>query len=458
MPTLLLAIFTNKIINNNNNMRQLKIIYKLVFLLVLSSCNMYEEEHSLDNTTSEKASLELSIKEASNSDMEPQEFIIPEEMKKRGEILTLRSRVSTRSINTDDTFESNMYAIRELPATIKVRSIATNGSTSGYISLYCEGKGKEVKLNNSNDIKKNRFHIEVLPASTGVPYQIYSEASGTPLSVGYYTNKPDEKILMAAKDDNNSLTNRGWKILPTNYNKNYHAIQSTSYLGQADPNNSWSIFYYVLEATSGNKIRYAQRIANKGQQEFIITPDQKFDLISLEYDYESASVSRSTFTKTTTVKNTSSAERNIDVPFDFHEIESSFYNKSTWNVHLHFGNMGQLFKRPSVIKGEVLAPTTSTVTDALFTSGSYQNIDKHIVYAHPIRCKASTIAKVSLQFVKYNVTINYVAKAQCNINGSIRECILKGVWTGSIIEDPKEVTPSETIIYTPIDPNGDIVL
>lgn len=77
---------------------------------------------------------------------------------------------------------------------------------------------------------------------------------------------------------------------------------------------------------------------------------------------------------------------------------------------------------------------------------------------YPIRCKASSIAKVTLNFVKYNVTIKYTAKAQCTIDGNIRECILKGTWTGSIIEDPKEVRPKESITYTPLDSDGDIIL
>ena len=55
----------------------------------------------------------------------------------------------------------------------------------------------------------------------------------------------------------------GWDLLRSNTYKNYYAIQSEIYLGQSDPNNSWSIFYYVLEAASGNKVRYAQRVDNK---------------------------------------------------------------------------------------------------------------------------------------------------------------------------------------------------
>lgn len=200
-----------------------------------------------------------SISPVSIYDGEPVEFEPTQDMIRLKELYaemhsTQRRAPLNPSPTYDETLWGNMYAIRELPATIKVRSKASTGSTANYVSLYCEGKSKEVTLNAGNAGDKNRFLIKVLPASAGVPYLIYSVAAGTPLSVGYYTNKPDEKILMASKDDSGSLMSIGWDLLQSSYYKNYYAIQSESYLGQADPNNQWSIFYYVLEAVSGNKI------------------------------------------------------------------------------------------------------------------------------------------------------------------------------------------------------------
>lgn len=394
---------------------------------------------------------------------DPEEFMISDDMKKMKDLYTqLHSQRKNAPITSqdgyDDTFWNNIYAIRELPATIKVRAKASSGSTNGYVNFYCEGKGKEVTLNNSNDVVKNRFYIKVLPASTGIPYLIYSEASGTPLSVGYYTNNPNDKILMSSKDNSGSLTSCGWDFLKSNLYKNYYAIQSESYLGQSDPNNPWSIFYYVLEAVSGNKIRYAQRVPNKAQQEFIITPDKNFEIYSLEYDVNSTTVSKSTFTKTVSVKNTSSQQKDINVSFDFYETENSYFNKSTWNVNLNFSNSSIKFQRPSVISGVVISPDDNSPTDANFISPSTQYIDRHIQYLHPIRCNPSSTANVTLKFVKYNVTIKYTAKAKFEENGDRRECILKGTWSGSIVEDPNEIIPEETITYTPIGSGGDIIL
>ncbi|MST85643.1 hypothetical protein [Hallella mizrahii] len=436
----------------------------LCAIVLLCGCtDTVEDVNSSLKVQKAQVPLTRAVPDSSTLDDNPKEFTVSEETKRMKELYTQlhsqhRQAPAVPDYSYDDTFWGNMFAIRELPATINVRATSTSGSTNGYVYLYCAGKGKEVVLNGSNDPIKNRFYIKVLPASTGIPYLIYSEASGTPLSVGYYTKKADEKILMAAKEENISLASTGWDLLRTNSNKKYYAIQSENYLGQSDPNNSWSIFYYVLEAVSGNKIRYAKRIANKAQQEFMITPDTKFDIISLEYDVVSPSISKSTFSKTVTVKNTSSQQKNINVPFDFYEIENSFFNRSSWNVNLNFSNPGIKFERPSVIRGNVVSPETDSPKDALFLSNGYQNINRHITYTHPIRCKASSVAKVTLKFIKYNITVKYTAKAQCTIDGNVRECILKGTWSGSVIEDPTEVKPEETIIYSPLDSDGDIIL
>lgn len=369
-----------------------------------------------------------------------------------------RSAPLSPSSTYDETLWGNMYAIRELPATIKVRSKASTGSTNGYVSLYCEGKSKEVILNAGNDVKKNRFYIKVLPASTGVPYLIYSVAAETPLSVGYYTNKPDEKILMASKDNSGSLMSIGWDLLQSSYYKNYYAIQSESYLGQADPDNQWSIFYYVLEAVSGNKIRYAQRVNNKAQQEFIITPDAKFEIKSLEYVVNNSTPSKSTFSKTVTVKNPSAQEKAMNVPFDFYEMETSYFNRNSWNVNLNFTNGTKKFVRPTVTSGVVITDNPDATEDAIFINSNTQNISRHIVYNHPIRCKAASTAKVTVKFVKYYVNVDYVVKAQYKVNeGDLRECILKGTWSGYVIENPNEITPEDNIVFTPIG-GGDIIL
>ena len=445
----------------------MKFRFFLLMLLPICMVGCNDEMDSLVKGPSEVAEsitqMTRSISPDSIYDGEPVEFEPTQDMIRLKELYaemhsTQRRAPLNPSSTYDETLWGNMYAIRELPATIKVRSKASTGSTANYVSLYCEGKSKEVTLNAGNAGDKNRFLIKVLPASAGVPYLIYSVAAGTPLSVGYYTNKPDEKILMASKDDSGSLMSIGWDLLQSSYYKNYYAIQSESYLGQADPNNQWSIFYYVLEAVSGNKIRYAQHVNNKAQQEFIITPDAKFEIKSLEYVVNNSTPSKSMFSKTVTVKNTSAQEKAMNVPFDFYEMETSYFNRNSWNVNLNFTDDSKKFVRPTVTSGSVITDNPDAAEDAVFINSNTQNISRHIVYNHPIRCKASSTAKVTVKFVKYYVNVDYIVKAQYEVKaGDLRECVLKGTWSGYVIEDPNEITPEDKIEFTPIG-GGDIIL
>lgn len=192
----------------------------------------------------------------------------------------------------DDFFAENMYAIRELPLTIKVRNVA-DGNNSANCYFACDGSGKEVTLGNSSTNASNYFYIKILPASSGIPYLLYSNKAGTPLCVGYYTGNPDIKILMSAKDNNGSLFGSSWNLIAAN-TPGYFVIQSNDYLAQDDSNNWMSIFYYVLEASNGNTIRYAKRIKDKAQQEFLLSPLASFTLSNITFDLEKGSVTNAT--------------------------------------------------------------------------------------------------------------------------------------------------------------------
>ena len=70
--------------------------------------------------------------------------------------------------------------------------------------LWCNRAGSEVKLTdnkNAFDISQ-QFYLKILPASSGIPYLLYSESSKTPLTVGHYRKTPNVNILMSnSKDD-----------------------------------------------------------------------------------------------------------------------------------------------------------------------------------------------------------------------------------------------------------------
>ena len=123
-----------------------------------------------------------------------------------------------------------------------------------------------------------------------------------------------------------------------------------------------------------------------------------------------------------------------------------------------FYRFSKKFVRPTVTSGSVITDNPDATEDAVFINSNTQNISRHIVYNHPIRCKASSTAKVTVKFVKYYVNVDYIVKAQYEVKaGDLRECVLKGTWSGYVIEDPNEITPEDKIEFTPIG-GGDIIL
>ena len=132
--------------------------------------------------------------------------------------------------NADDPdYSSNMYAIREMPIYIRARG------NEGFLSS--NGIGKEITLSSRINFRTCRFYLKVLPSSSGIPYLIYSNDTGTPLSVGQYENDPNNKVLFARSNNTGSLMSADWDLIPSSSYKGYFVIESQSYLGQADPNN-----------------------------------------------------------------------------------------------------------------------------------------------------------------------------------------------------------------------------
>lgn len=75
----------------------------------------------------------------------------------------------------DEYFSSNIYAIREMPLNISVRSVAT-GSNASYKYLSCSEAGKEVVLSSQNTAQSSKFFLKILPATSGIPcFNLFKE-------------------------------------------------------------------------------------------------------------------------------------------------------------------------------------------------------------------------------------------------------------------------------------------
>ncbi len=371
---------------------------------------------------------------------------VPEDMLQMKDILEqltpkkIKSPLS--SYNPDQWFSSNIYAIRELPVTISVRGVAS-GSTASRKYLSCIGKGEEVTLSSYSTNPSSKFYIKVLPATTGIPYLIYSNLANTPLTIGHWSQTPNTKILMSQKDNSKLFDFAGWDLHASPTYKGYFAIQNNSYLGQADPNNSWSIFYYVLEAIANDKLGFAKPVSGKAQQEFLITPCDKFTISSIEYDMESARTTPMTKSCYGTGQNISTQEKEVDVNFNFTVSERSYFN--TYNNTLKVNIKDSNVITPWVTANHVMLPGTDSDREHIqvpFQTAEPYNTSRQVKYTLKLNCPARHNIKVLAHFVTYNVSIDFVATAYLKTSsGDTREVKISGTWSGVVFEDPREVKP-----------------
>lgn len=352
------------------------------------------------------------------------------------------SKVKSAAATTDDFFYSNIYAINEMPLTIKVRSIAS-GSTSGYNYLFVNGTGKEVTLTNSGTVAGSRFYLKILPASSGIPYLIYSNVSKTPLAVGQYSSNPDNKILMTDKDNSGSLFGSSWDLLPSSYYKGYFAIESQSYLGQSDPTNMWSVFNYVLEAKANNKLGYAQRVNNKAQQEFLFSPINSFELDTLIYDLDNATVNSSTMlSKVTSITNANPFPKTEEFKVSLTADETSVFYQTAGKLSLSLVNTEKLkFPRPMPIAGKAVLQD-NTPKDAEYST-STKNLSRTVSYNTSIEMKANTLMQLTTKFKTFILNVPYVATGKYTFNNTEREIKIAGTWRGYTLANPDFNKPIE---------------
>lgn len=380
--------------------------------LVLLSCS--KEDNYL---CSENEFTPLETRSVVSSDsLDSGELILLEETEELLELKNLMARKSLSNVGTmaaggsdvDEFFASNMNAISGLSVNISVRSTSGSSTTKKY--LKCLGNGKEVTLDELSESDESKFYLKILPASSGIPYLIYSNKSRTPLCVGHYSNSPDNKILMAAAEDSESLYSSSWDLIPSSYYKGYFSIQSESYLGQSDPDNPWSVFNYVLEAKSDNKLGYGQRVANKPQQEFLIKPIAKFDVKSIEYDLANATVTSSMMIQhSSTAVNTKEYSDNVKIDMTVRGDETSVYYETAGALSIDIESGNRHFQRPVPIAGRAVIP------DGTQSDATYSRItQKHRIswaYSTSIEMKPRCLLELTTKFRTFVLNVPYVVTA-----------------------------------------------
>lgn len=451
-----------------------KLLFMAIATLAIISCESNQEEilDSLSSDMEQQEILTRSVSEDSVSNTLTPLVATPEklEMSKRSKRMNAPSTPSSGSEYDEDYFSSNIYAIRELPVSIKVKDVAT-GADNQYNMWYCSGAGLEVTLSKSTlnatrgghrvQRSGNMFYIKVLPPSSGMQYLIYSYMSHTPITIGHYDKTPNVKILMSQKDNSSYSDFVGWDLIPSTKFKGYFGIQNNLYYGQTDPNNMWSIFNYTVEAIQDNKLGFAKPEVDKGQQNFLITPCDSFKLVSIEYDLENVQVHEQIEDHWGTGQNTSSSQKKVDVQFNFSALEYSYYNMN--NNTLKVNVKDTIIACPRMSGKDIALPTSETLdlhNKVPFESSSIHHTSKLITYTKQYNCPAKTNIKMKAHFMKYTVQTKFIAKAQIkDKNNDVREVKITGTWSAFLYGDPDLLAPEyDEPIYTSIGDTDDPII
>lgn len=337
------------------------------------------------------------------------------------------------NLEEDEFYSSNMHAIRELPFSLKARG----GGSSGKLYLATQGKRKELISSSDNNSK---FYLKILPASSGIPYLIYSVSENMPLVCGQYTNNPDNKLVFVW--DSEDLSSGSWNLIPSLY-KGYFNIENQTYLGQTDPDNPWSVFNYSIELKKDGKVGYAQ-YQKQAQQEFLLEFEHGFKVKDISFDSKSAIVKELEPIKVESNGKTAdvAGPSNITI-FAKEEVNDTSCYTEKGALKIPQDNPHREFLRPTVIAGRFVPPgnfsTGEAADSTLFMpkvsySSTTSNITKTLSITIPIEVPEPSFVSVTSYLKKYSVQANYTITMTYH-NGNEeqeREVKFKGIWSGIV--------------------------
>lgn len=352
---------------------------------------------------------------------------------------------------TDEYYSSNMWAVRELPFALKVRG----GGTTGRPYFATQGTRKELYLSSSNNSK---FYLRILPATSGIPYLIYSDTYKKPLVCGQYSNNPNNKLVFVW--DTEDISAGSWDLIPSTY-KGYFAIENQTYLGTADPNNPWSVFCYSIEAKSNGQVGYAQ-YSKKAQQEFLLEFVNGFNVKEIAFDSKSAVV-----TPMEPIEIESSGQTapvlgpsNITIYAKKNVKDTSTYSEKG-SLKIPMSNPNQLFFRPAVIAGEFINPgnfssgeaadSTVFMPKAPYAPSTMCEIPKTLSVTIPVSVNEPSLVKVTTYLKRYSVKADYTITMVHKKSGETneREVKFKGTWNGIIHTTSK--AKADKIVIKPME-------
>lgn len=376
------------------------LFFFLVSPLVMTSCQNNEVMDELVNAKEVMCTRNLSVNDSTIVELNPTDF--PEVEKKR-------------SRGGDNVWEE-LYQLNGIEFFIQSKDAYFKNNT-----LETQGAGKELKLSQfSVDNDAQKFYLRFLPASSGIPYMIYSYKEKKPIGVGSYTSNPDKYVLYTKNSDSGSLFGFSWDFYKGD---KCYIIENQDIIGGGP--NYWDIYFYSITTNNGN-IELLK--TSKGlNQQFTIVPNDEFTIESLDFDLTTAMITGSepigikTF-EVVTASNPITKEFTVD---ETKTEETSFQESSSTTIkHAGDGNVGISI---SIVKiGSSYTFEKSNTQQVAY--GSKSSITRRITDKTTVTIPPYTRGEIEYQSIKHNLNVNYTLKLKgVNTNKLIE---MKGTWLG----------------------------
>lgn len=240
---------------------------------------------------------------------------------------------------------SNLYELEGLEFYLQSKN-----SYLGNNTLQTNGKGQEVELTSySSSNQAQLFYLQFLPASSGIPYLIYSFKEQTPIGAGSYSSDPDNYVLYTQQSGASSLFGFSWDFY-LNPDENGYIIENQDLIGSGS-GGPFDIFYYALESRNGN-IDFVKRSNNSIYQQFNIIPNDEFNIESVTLNINDATITQSVpyVVKEGTVVNNSTNNVQQTLSFSETQTETASFKETNGITTTKTGSVSLGISIPDVVE------------------------------------------------------------------------------------------------------------
>ncbi len=394
----------------------LSYLWAIALLIIISSCSSDEEFSTTNDTTeanAKNANLKTTVK---NDTTKVNDIIFPLE----GNRDTLKRPVALKSLSFSDRYEIDQ--LNEIPIYLKVM-----GNSSNKQFVTASNKGAELTMDTYRGNISQQYYIKVLPASTGIPYLIYSKKTKTPISVGAYQSNPNVKVLYARNDASGSLFGSSWDFDRGEYTDNSFVIENQDF-PESGGGSWWNIYYNVI-TVDNSKILFS-KYNNSPRQEFEIIPVEKFVVEKIQFDVDAGTILSNVPIQVYKegYTNNGPIEQTYTFAVNKSYTQTSNFNRSTsYKVSISTEIKAKV---PFIASGKI---STSTEFGQEFTYGKSESATIAVNRSYPVKVPANYRADLSLTFFKYNMDVDYIATCRGLTSGKRIE--IKGIWSGVDVEE-----------------------